>query len=85
MNLRTLSESLAPLVASMHPLTDCNALGVRCEAGAVVFDFDTSELDNEIADLTATIARLERSNDQKTETIIDLRAKLREANPKPAK
>lgn len=81
MNLRTLSESLAPLAASMHALTDTNCEGVRVEGGALVFDLDTSELQNQIEDLktgeenlTAEVKSLEEEN-----AGLELRAEKAEA------
>lgn len=57
MNLRDLSQALAPLVGSMHPLTETNVEGVSQDGGMVLLDFDTAELEAEIKELKEDVAR----------------------------
>lgn len=58
MNLRDLSEALAPLVASMHPLTPCNAIEVSVVCGKLNVAIDTSNMECQIAELCESESRL---------------------------
>ena len=80
MTLRDLSESLAPLVATMHPLTPCNIDSLQVEGGDIVATCDTSAMQEQIDDLktgeaalAAQVKELEEEN-----ASLELRAELAE-------
>lgn len=80
MTLRDLSEALAPLVATMHPLTPCNIDGLTVEGGDIVATCDTSAMQEQIDDLktgeaalSVQVKELEEEN-----ASLELRAELAE-------